>query len=345
MDFRELISGKRRDPVSVAFRIGLGVLEVPYAAVVAARNVCYDYGLLPVKRPPIPIVSVGNLTLGGTGKSPMVAWLTQFFLDQGCRPGIISRGYGQTKGGVNDEFLELAFRFPMVPHRQNPNRFAAAQDFLSERGADILILDDAFQHRRIARDWDIVLLDASEPFGFDRIFPRGTLRESLTSLQRADALLLSRADRIAEEERHRIRKRVQKFAPDAVWGEIAHIPYSLISPSRQEFGVTEVLGKRVLGFCGIGNPAAFRATLERCGAEVVDLVLFPDHHRFTPEDRQRLAKLAARSNVDAAICTMKDLVKLGEVDELGTKPLWAVAVQIQFLDGETIFRETLGGLF
>ena len=339
MDFRELISGQRHGFAAALLRTGLGVLEIPYATVVAARNFCYDNDLFRTRRPAIPIVSVGNLTLGGTGKTPMVAWLVQFFLDQGRKPGIISRGYGKAGNGVNDEFLELAFRFPMVPHRQNPNRVAAAEEFLRNADADILILDDAFQHRRIARDWDIVLLDTLEPFGFDRIFPRGTLRESVTSLRRANAVLLSRADRITEGERRHIRERALNLAPDAVWGEVAHIPSSLVAPSRQEFGVAELSGQRVLGFCGIGNPAAFRATLEHCGAEVVDLISFPDHHRFTADDQARLAELAAKSDVDVSVCTMKDLVKLGESDALGGKPLRAVAVRIQFLEGESRFRE------
>ena len=343
MDFRELISGERHGFAATLLRTGLGVLEIPYAAIVATRNLCYDNGLFRTRRPAVPTVSVGNLTLGGTGKTPMVAWLVQFFLDQGRRPGIISRGYGKTTDGVNDEFLELAFRFPSVPHRQNPNRVAAAEEFLRNGDADILILDDAFQHRRIARDWDIVLLDATEPFGFDRIFPRGTLRESIKSLRRADAVLLSRADRISDNERRQIRERVRSLAPDVLWGETAHVPCSLVSPSRQKSGVTELSSKRILGFCGIGNPAAFRATLEHCGAEVVDLAAFPDHHRFTADDRERLAETAVKLGVDGTVCTMKDLVKLGESDELGGKPLRAVAVQTRFLDGETQFREMLRG--
>ena len=269
----------------------------------------------------------------------MVAWFVQFFLEQGRRPGIISRGYGKIKDGVNDEFLELAFRFPTVPHRQNPNRIAAAEEFLSHGDADVLILDDAFQHRRIARDWDIVLLDALEPFGFGHIFPRGTLRESIASLRRAHAVLLSRADRITEDDRRRIREQALNLAPDAAWAEVAHSPCSLVSPSWQESDVSELSNRRVLGFCGIGNPAAFRTTLESCGAEVIDLVAFPDHHCYTADDLNRLEELAVNLGVDNAVCTMKDLVKLGESDELGGKPLRAVAVRIRFLDGETPFRE------
>ena len=329
--FRRLISGQTRGSTASLFRTGLGILEVPYASAVVIRNFLYDIGVFQTRRLDIPILSVGNLTLGGTGKTPMVAWLCRFFLDQGLRPGIISRGYGKADGGVNDEFLELAFQFPNVVHRQNPNRVAAAEEFLRNQDADVLILDDAFQHRRIARDSDIVLLDALEPFGFEHVFPRGTLREPISSLRRAQFVLLSRADTISEERRLSLRDQVLRIAPHVVWGEVAHVPSSLVSLSRQEHDVTEIFGKRVLGFCGIGNPTAFRTTLERCGAEVVEFVVFPDHHRFTAAELRFLGETATKLQVNGTVCTMKDLVKIDDSEAFGDSPLHAVAIRMQFL--------------
>ncbi len=340
--FRAIVGGERRDCVASAMRAGLRTLEIPYASVVGVRNFLYDNGFSRTVRLPIPIVSVGNLTLGGTGKTPMVAWLAEYFLKRNTRPGIISRGYGKGKNGVNDEYLELAFRLPTVPHRQNPDRVAAAEEFLWQKEVDVLILDDAFQHRRIERDLDIVLLDASEPFGFDHVFPGGTLRESVASLRRADAVLLSRADRLPEPERLRIRDRVRKIAPEIVWGEVAHIPESLVSVARNRYELAGLHGKRVLGFCGIGNPAAFRNTLESCGADVVRLIPFPDHHRFTLQEIETLEKTASKLRVDAVVCTMKDLVKIeSATDEI---PILAISVQIQFLDGENLLRNELNRL-
>jgi hypothetical protein len=191
--FIELVSRQRRGLGASVIRGCLNLLELPYFSVTSLRNFLYDFGVFPTHRISLPIISVGNLTLGGTGKSPMVAWLGRFFLDLGFQPGLISRGYGKSVNHVNDEFLELAFRLPSVPHRLNRNRVAAAQDFLVPNGlnpVDLLILDDAFQHRRIARNLDIVLLDASEPFGYEHVFPRGTLRESIAALRRADVVLL-----------------------------------------------------------------------------------------------------------------------------------------------------------
>ncbi|MDR1268961.1 MAG: tetraacyldisaccharide 4'-kinase [Planctomycetaceae bacterium] len=340
--FRELVSGQRRGFEAAAIRGLLNLLEFPYFSATQLRNFLYNSGVFPTHQFPIPIISVGNLTLGGTGKSPLVAWLGRFFLEQGIRPGIISRGYGQSANGVNDEFLELAFRLPSVPHRINRNRIAAAQDFLDSGNVDLLILDDAFQHRRIARNLDIVLLDALEPFGYEHIFPRGTLRESVTALQRADVVFLSRADLIEETQRRIIHDRVWKLAPDILWGEIVHEPQSLaaVSETKTEIEISAIRGKQVLAFCGIGNPNAFRQTLESCGAEVVELIPFPDHHQFNTEDIDHLEKTARRKNVDLILCTMKDFVKIKPLVS-GTVPIQAVLINIRFLSGEETFRKLL----
>ncbi|MDR0335565.1 MAG: tetraacyldisaccharide 4'-kinase [Planctomycetaceae bacterium] len=350
--FRELVSGQQQGLAARAVRGLLNLLELPYFSVTLLRNFFYDSGVLPTYQLPIPIISVGNLTLGGTGKSPLVAWLGRFFLDQELQPGIISRGYGQSGNGVNDEFLELAFRLPSVSHRLNRNRIAAAQDFLDSGNIDLLILDDAFQHRRIARNLDIVLLDALQPFGYEHIFPRGMLRESVTSLRRANVVFLSRADLIDETQRRKIRDRVQILAPNILWGEIVHEPQSLLSISKNhtetqtqnqtktETEISAIRGKRILAFCGIGNPNAFRQTLEHCEAEIVELIPFPDHHQFNTEDINHLEKKAQQENVDSILCTMKDFVKIEHLVS-GTIPVHAVLINIRFLSGEEPFRKLL----
>jgi tetraacyldisaccharide 4'-kinase len=338
--FRELVSGQRRGLNAATVRGLLNLLEFPYFSITSLRNFLYDSGVFPTHRLPIPIVSVGNLTLGGTGKSPMVAWLGRFFLDQGIQPGIISRGYGQSSNGVNDEFLEIAFRLPSIPHRLNRNRVAAAQDFLNSQNIELLILDDAFQHRRIDRNLDIVLLDALEPFGYEHIFPRGMLRESITALRRAEVVLLSRADLVDESQRQKIRDRVIALSPNILWGEIVHEPQSLISIPKTETDISAIRGKRILAFCGIGNPNAFRQTLESCGAQVVELIPFPDHHQFNSEDLDELEKIAQREHVDSILCTMKDFVKMERIAS-GSIPIQAVLINIRFLSGETEFRNLL----
>ena len=313
-------------------RGALRVLEVPYASVMAVRNLLYDNKVLTARQFPVPIISVGNLTLGGTGKSPMVAYLCRQYIEQNLRPGLVSRGYGKTSNAGNDEFLEMSHRFPSVPHIQHPNRAKAIQQLLRTEQVDVIILDDAFQHRQVARNTDIVLLDATAPFGFGHIFPRGTLREPLGSLRRADMALLTRSDLVDEAERQRIRQRVLEINPKITWGETIHVPTSLVSlESFEGEPIESIRGQSALAFCGIGNPAAFRKTLEHCGVQVAKLVPFPDHYGYTQRDIDGLLQTAKELDVDSILCTMKDLVKLTHL-EPGETPLRAVVIEIQFVN-------------
>ena len=184
-EFRDLVSGRRKGLLATLARGVLRVVEVPYTIAVSMRNRRYDRGTAEVHNVGVPIITVGNLTLGGTGKTPMVKWLAQRFQNAGLRVAIVSRGYGAAEGKHNDEALELAQALPNVPHIQNRDRVAAAQQAIREFKSQLMLLDDGFQHRRLGRDLDIVLLDALEPFGFEHVFPRGTLREPLAGLQRA----------------------------------------------------------------------------------------------------------------------------------------------------------------
>ena len=196
--------------------MGLRLAEVPYAAVMRLRNGLYDWSVLGSCRAGVPVVSVGNLTLGGTGKTPMVAWLASWFRRRGAAVAILSRGYRAGSGGQNDEALELAHGLPGVLHLQDPQRVRAARHAVEEHHCQVLLLDDAFQHRRIARDVDIVLLDALEPFGWERVFPRGMLREPLAGLARAQVVALSRADAVDVETREAIARRAGQLAPHAL---------------------------------------------------------------------------------------------------------------------------------
>ena len=157
-------------------RLLLHAAEVPYALVVGWRNRRFDRHPERVFRVAVPVISVGNLTTGGTGKTPLVEWLARWFRAAGVRVTLISRGYAAEKGARNDEAMELEQRLPDVPHLQNPDRVQAARIAVEELDCQLIILDDAFQHRAIARDLDIVLIDATEPFGYGHLLPRGLLR-------------------------------------------------------------------------------------------------------------------------------------------------------------------------
>ena len=227
-EFREVVSGRQQGLRASLLRILLQCLEAPYAFLIALRNMSYDHGLCKIETVDTPVISVGNLTLGGTGKTPLVQWLAQWFQDRSSRVALVSRGYKAAPGSLNDEARELAEKLGRIPHIQNRNRVQAAREAICGHQSQVILLDDGFQHRKLDRDLDIVLIDALEPYGFDHIFPRGMLRESLSSLCRADAIGLSRADAISAHQRTTIRNRIQALAPHAVWFETVHQPRQLL---------------------------------------------------------------------------------------------------------------------
>ena len=262
----------------------------------------------------------------------MVAYLCQWFRSRGLRVAIVSRGYRAAADTPNDEARELHQRLPDVPHIQNPDRVAAVRVAADELDRQVVVLDDGFQHRRLVRDLDIVLIDALQPFGYDRLFPRGLLREPPGALRRAQLVALTRANLITPEQRQRIREQVLTLAPQAGWLELAHVPVRL-SAGEETQEVDALHGKRIVAFCGLGNPTGFRRTLEDCGADVVRFIEFPDHHDFTPHDLNLLRDAAGEQHPDYVICTHKDMVKL-ELDQLEGIPLFALWVEQRILHGQ-----------
>ena len=338
-DFYDLVSGRRRGIWPSTQRLALRMGEFAYTAGVQHRNRKFDRGQ-GVERVDVPVVSVGNLTLGGTGKTPMVKWIARQLRQREWRVAILSRGYGATDGAKNDEALELEQALPDVPHLQSPDRVAIARTAIEELESQVLLLDDGFQHRRLARDLDIVLLDATQPFGFDHVFPRGTLREPVAGLARAQVVCLSRANLIDADARQALRQRAARLAPQAAWCEVTHAPAMLLNSEGETSGLDQLQGARVFGFCGIGNPQAFRKTLESAGAQLVGWSELPDHHSYTAEDVSRLSQAIEQSGAELAICTQKDLVKL-RVPQLQSRALWAVVVEIEFLAGEQSLVDAL----
>ncbi len=338
--FHDIVSGKQRGLGAGLLRLLLRTAGFTFGLIVWVRNRCYDWGLARAHHVAAPVVSVGNLTLGGTGKTPAVAWLARWFQQHGVQVAVVSRGYGAEAGSPNDEALELAQNLPDVPHLQNPDRVAAARTAIEQRGARLILLDDAFQHRRIARDLEIVLLDASAPFGTGSLFPGGTLREPVSSIRRADIVILSRADMLEPAERQQVWGRVNRWAAKAIYAEAAHEPVRLRSATGDTCQIDTLAGKPVAAFCAIGNPAGFRHTLSRSGMPPIDFRVFPDHHRYSKADVDSLTEWAQRLDAAAVVCTHKDLVKLG-TDKLGSRPLWAVTVELRFLGGQEAVERQL----
>jgi tetraacyldisaccharide 4'-kinase len=318
----------------------LTLAEIPYALAVRRRNRQYDSGLAKVHRVPAPVISIGNLTLGGTGKTPLAEWIARRLSQQGVRVGIVSRGYRAGATAQNDEALELQQRLPGVPHVQNPDRVQGAREAIGRLGCEALVLDDAFQHRRIGRDLDVCVLDALEPFGYGHVFPRGTLREPLTGLRRADVVVLSRADLVPPARRQAIRRTVAQYAPQAGWAEVVHAPQGLSNARGQHGTLASLTGIPVAAFCGVGNPAGFQGTLANLGYRIIALREFADHYGYAKADIESLIAWANGLEIAAVVCTAKDLVKL-DIDRLGNRPLWAVTIAVNFLAGQELLERKL----
>ena len=330
--FRAIVSGRRRDLRAHVARAFLSLLSFPYCGIVFLRNRLFDRGWRAVHHVDVPVISIGNITLGGTGKTPTVAWLVQWFSARGIKAAIVSRGYKSDSGKQNDEALELAEKLPGVPHIQNPDRLKAAQTAIAEHQAEAIVLDDGFQHRRLGRNFDLVLIDATEPFGFEKLFPRGTLREPLTNLKRADVVALTRIDSIAAEDRKALWQRIESLAPGACQIEIAYRPVHLMDHNGNTVPLSVLDHARVAAFCGLGNPQNFSQMLSQKNWDLLSLQEYPDHHHYTPHDAQWLKEHCEAMESTAVLCTHKDLVKIG--------PLWKSALPLYGVIIET--KITLG---
>jgi tetraacyldisaccharide 4'-kinase len=330
--FRDIVSGRRQGFFPAALRGLLAAAEPIYGAVVARKNRRYDNGSLPATRVEVPVISVGNLTVGGTGKTPFVIWLAKWFRERGVQVALISRGYGQ-KQGLNDEAREIAAQLPAVPQWLNPDRVAAARQAIRQHQAEVLLLDDAFQHRRIARDLDIVLIDALEPFGFGHLLPRGLLREPVESLKRAHVVALSRADAVSVERREELRTIVARLSPQAIWLELIHQPVALIDHTGRSEPLHDWQDKPLAAFAGIGNPAGFEHTLRQCSLQIAAFRPLADHQAYSPATLTLLEQWLQTQSVAGAVCTHKDLVKIPHAT-LGEVPLRALQIALAIQRGE-----------
>ena len=335
-----IVRGERTGLSSRFARVGLRFVSVPYGVGVWTRNRLFDRGWKSVHRVPSPVVSIGNLTLGGTGKTPCVEYVAGFYRDLGLQVAILSRGYG-VEAGRNDEAMVLEENLPDVPHLQGANRVQLAMTAIEELESEILVLDDGFQHRRLHRDLDIVLVDATRPLHSERLFPGGTRREPIRELRRAGVLVLARVDQVSSESIADQREWLAKQCPQAVIVTATHAPRELVNATGETAVCEELRGKSVGAFCGIGNPTAFQRTLADLGANVQDFRVFPDHHAYSRADVEELRTWVNRLPNDAMIATtQKDFVKL-RAPELGGRPLWAVRVGLRIVDGETALQNQL----
>jgi tetraacyldisaccharide 4'-kinase len=312
-------------------RTALSPLELLYRGIVAARGALFDRGVLSSHPLALPALSVGNLTVGGTGKTPVAAYLAARLRERGARPAIVLRGYG------DDEPLVHATLNEDVPVIVSANRMEGARQARAQ-GASIVVLDDAFQHRRARRDADVVLVSADRWTSRQRLLPAGPWREPLSALRRATAAIVTR--KAATPERaDEVRRALETAVPGLPVATVHLAPDMLRSANGPERQPLEALAGRVVtAIAAIGDPDAFVAQLRATGADVRP-ALFADHHAFTQAETMGLALRAAEGHL--AVCTLKDAVKLAPGWPRAAPPLWYVSQRVHVERGEDVLEALL----
>ena len=331
----------------------LALFSLLYGVAQRLRYVAYDLGILKKKKLPGWVVSVGNLTAGGTGKTPAVAALAKWALSEKLKVAIISRGYGgayqsrvlEVSDGqrvhadsrlAGDEPLLLAGKVPGSPVVLSRQRYLAGMYAHEKFATELFIVDDGFQHMQLARDLNLVLMDGSDPFGNGHLLPRGPLREPLDQLARADAFILTR---FKHEGGDRTLRFLKENHPDIPVFCADHVPDKVIFPRLDRVDSPKGLNeKRVVAFAGIGNPEAFRETLEALGARVVAFCGFKDHYVYKKDDLDRLVRLKSQSDAEYILTTEKDWMRVGSMWPECCDVAY-LCIQFSFLPGqEGVFR-------
>ena len=343
-----VISGEARGVGPTLQRGALALAEPFYAGAMIARNRWYDAGVLKSHALPRPAVSVGNLTAGGTGKTPVVRWLAEQLIARGRRPAVLLRGYGKRGATFSDEQQLLqAYLGDGVAIIANPDRRAGAVTALEQQPqTDVILLDDAFQHRKVRRDLDLVLISAAEPFGFGHVHPRGLLREPVRGLVRAHAVILTRCDAVNPEQLRWVERVVRSIVDKGVpVVRTIHEPAGLRRAATPASAPADepmdwLGGRAFFSFSGIGSPRSFHDQLVRAGGRAVGSRAFPDHHEYGEADVAALSRDAAAAGAEFLLTTEKDWVKLSRLTAAQTSspPIMRVEVRIRFQQADEDWR-------
>jgi tetraacyldisaccharide 4'-kinase len=334
---------------------GLSAFAVAYRAALVARGRLYGLGLLRSGRLPCPVISIGNLTVGGSGKTPLVELAALTLSELGAVPAIVSRGYRRATRGTQvvadrhgvrlgpraagDEPVLLAERLPGTPVVVGENRYEAGRIAVERLGASAIVLDDGFQNRTIAKDVEVLAVSGRSPWGNGRLFPAGPLREPLGELRRAHLIVVTNGGEGAGgTEVARTLERQECTAP------VLTASYRVLGVLDAEGGERlepgALAGRRLVGFAGLASPRGFRETLAAMGVTVADFVEFPDHHWYAPEDLDALTRQAQRARAEGLITTEKDAVRLRDL-RLPQRPLWVVSVRMTIESGQAEWRGAL----
>jgi len=332
-------------------------ISILYSGVVRLRNLFYQTGLFKVRKLGCRVISVGNVTVGGTGKTPMVIMLANLLKEKGYRPAILSRGYGgKKKSRVNvvsdgrnilsgpdeagDEPVLIAKSAGNIPVVTGKKRYLTGKYAIEHFGADVLILDDAFQHRSVFRDIDIVLLDEKSPFGNGFVIPGGELREPVNALERADIIVKTGIGR-QETEISEQGSGVRGQGPDTHIFEAYRRPVALLRGGTGDaFPLDHLCGKKTLAFAGIARPDSFRETIASVGGEVVAFLSFPDHHVYTAGDLDRIRTAVSESSTQIILTTEKDGIKLIDFPDF-LRDIYLLRIEMEISPSQKEFEDII----
>lgn len=347
------MTGPAQEPLATALR----PVSSLYGLVAAARNRLYDRGVLRAHRLPVPVISIGNLTAGGTGKTPLTIHLGRALLAAGARPLVLSRGYRSEGSGTRivsdgarvlldpsqggDEPVLIARSVPGMPVVVDPDRVRGGLFAIARLSPSLVLLDDGYQHRRLARDLDIVLLDAVDPFGRYAMIPSGRLREPFSGLGRADLFVVTHAPE--GESLDTLKSVVRRYNARAPIVRAHHRPEALVPLADDAGGgglvaLSRIDGAAVYAFCAIGNPEGFRETLIEAGARLTGFRTFRDHHPFSAVEIGEIVREASRAQ-SVIVTTEKDAVRIPGVPE--DAPFFALRIRMEIAPEEELHARVL----
>ncbi|MFA5389548.1 MAG: tetraacyldisaccharide 4'-kinase [Candidatus Omnitrophota bacterium] len=309
-----------------------------YFFIVSLRNIFYRLGILRRYKINAKVISVGNITWGGTGKTPVTAFIAGALAGKNQKASILIRGYG------NDESELLPKLTLNTPVLVGKDRVALGRYAVEHHLSDTVILDDGFQYRRLARDLDIVCVDAVRPFGNGWAIPAGSLREGLYSLKRADIFLITKADLVSADKLGRLEKKLKKINPKAVIAKAIHRPLYLYKLSNEEkVNIGQLQNGKAALVSAIGSPGCFERTILRLGLKVGKHFIFRDHHGYTEGDIAGIGDYCGKNQIDKIITTEKDAVKL---KRLAVSDQWLVLkVRLEIIENEEGFYNRLFGIY
>lgn len=359
-----VITGDNNNITAKLVLILLSILEIIYLIIIKVRALFYNLGIFESKELDCKVISVGNITVGGTGKTPLVERIARDIQAKGKSIVIISRGYRSEGDGpivvsdgnqiladvkqAGDEVYMMAHHLDGIPVVKGKNRWEAGRMAVEKFSPDIILLDDSFQHWQLKRDLDIVVIDALQPFGFNHLIPRGLLREPLSSLKRADLIIMTKTHHVSRERLSEIKNTIRNYNNKASIISTTYKPLNLepLVACTQEEKISypeQLENKKVLAMSGIGNPASFVRSLERLKADIVETLDYPDHHHYCQEDVMDIAVKAQLSEVDLVITTDKDAVKFDE--EMLSRfnkieiSLCSLGIEVQLVDCDNLSDE------